>query len=117
MAANKLTEALDVYIYEVLPITNNCLELYQKLIDEQVTLSTELTRDNTSKGPMYTSIILAVISVIIAFLISRGISGYIHRNFTLLVNYIGRMEKAISTSELTIPLRMNSVRSLIQPLR
>ncbi len=93
VAANKLTEALDVYIYEVLPITNNCLELYQKLIDEQVTLSTELTRDNTSKGPMYTSIILAVISVIIAFLISRGISGYIHRNFTLLVNHIGRMEK------------------------
>lgn len=93
VAANKLTEALDVYIYEVLPITNNCLELYQKLIDEQVTLSTELTRANTSKGPMYTSIILAVISVIIAFLISRGISGYIHRNFTLLVNYIRRMEK------------------------
>lgn len=93
VAANKLSEALDVYIYEVLPITNRCLELYQKLIDEQVTLSTELTRANTSKGPMYTSIILAVISVIIAFLISSGISGYIHRNFTLLVNYIGRMEK------------------------
>lgn len=93
VAANKLSEALDVYIYEVLPITNNCLELYQKLIDEQVTLSTELTRANTSKGPMYTSIILAVFSVIIAFLISRGISGYIHRNFTLLVNYISRMEK------------------------
>ena len=93
VVANKLTEALDVYIYEVLPITNNCLELYHKLIDEQVTLSTELTRANTSKGPMYTSIILAVISVIIAFLISSGISGYIHRNFTLLVNYIGRMEK------------------------
>ena len=92
VAANKLTEALDVYIYEVLPITNRCLELYQKLIDEQVTLSTELTRANTSKGPMYTSIILAVISVIIAFLISRGISGYIHRNFTLLISYIGRME-------------------------
>lgn len=93
VAANKLSEALDVYIYEILPITNNCLELYQKLIDEQVTLSTELTRANTSKGPMYTSIILAVISVIIAFLISSGISGYIHRNFSLLVNYIGRMEK------------------------
>lgn len=93
VAANKLSEALDVYIYEVLPITNNCLELYQKLIDEQVTLSTELTRANTSKGPMYTSIILAVISVIIAFLISSGISGYIHRNFSLLVNYIGRMGK------------------------
>lgn len=93
VAANKLSEALDVYIYEVLPITNNCLELYQKLIDEQVTLSTELTRANTSKGPMYTAIILAVISVIIAFLISSGISGYIHRNFSLLVNYIGRMEK------------------------
>lgn len=93
VAANKLTEALDVYIYEVLPITNRCLELYQKLIDEQVTLSTELTRANTSKGPMYTSIILAVISVIIAFLISRGISGYIHRNFTLLISYIGRKEK------------------------
>lgn len=93
VAANKLTEALDVYIYEVLPITNRCLELYQKLIDEQVTLSTELTRANTSKGPMYTSIILVVISVIIAFLISRGISGYIHKNFTLLVSYIGRMEK------------------------
>ena len=93
VAANKLTEALDVYIYEVLPITNRCLELYQKLIDEQVTLSTELTRANTSKGPMYTSIILAVISVIIAFLISRGISGYIHRNFTLLISYIVRMEK------------------------
>ncbi|MCI6344930.1 MAG: methyl-accepting chemotaxis protein [Succinatimonas sp.] len=93
VAANKLSEALDVYIYEILPITNNCLELYQKLIDEQVTLSTELTRANTSKGPMYTAIILAVISVIIAFLISSGISGYIHRNFSLLVNYIGRMEK------------------------
>ena len=93
VAANKLSEALDVYIYEVLPITNNCLELYQKLIDEQVTLSTELTRANTSKGPMYAAIILAVISVIIAFLISSGISGYIHRNFSLLVNYIGRMEK------------------------
>ena len=93
VAANKLSEALDVYIYEVLPITNNCLELYQKLIDEQVTLSTELTRANTSKVPMYTAIILAVISVIIAFLISSGISGYIHRNFSLLVNYIGRMEK------------------------
>ena len=93
VAANKLSEALDVYIYEVLPITNNCLELYQKLIDEQVTLSTELTRANTSKGHMYTAIILAVISVIIAFLISSGISGYIHRNFSLLVNYIGRMEK------------------------
>lgn len=93
VAANKHSEALDVYIYEVLPITNNCLELYQKLIDEQVTLSTELTRANTSKGPMYTAIILAVISVIIAFLISSGISGYIHRNFSLLVNYIGRMEK------------------------
>lgn len=93
VAANKLSEALDVYIYEVLPITNNCLELYQKLIDEQVTLSTELTKANTSKGPMYTAIILAVISVIIAFLISSGISGYIHRNFSLLVNYIGRMEK------------------------
>lgn len=93
VAANKLSEALDVYIYEVLPITNNCLELYQKLIDEQVTLSTELTRANTSKGPMYTAIILAVISVIIAFLISSGISGYIHRNFSLLVNYIGRMGK------------------------
>lgn len=117
VAANKLTEALDVYIYEVLPITNRCLELYQKLIDEQVTLSAELTRANTSKGPMYTSIILVVISVIIAFLISRGISGYIHKTSPCLSATSAAWKKVISTSELTIPLRMNSVRSLIQPVR
>ncbi len=50
VAANKLTEALDVYIYEVLPITNRCLELYQKLIDEQVTLCNQTYKSQHLKG-------------------------------------------------------------------
>lgn len=93
VSANKLTDALDEYLSDVLPLTNRCLELYQKLIDEQVALSTSITRSNTSKTPMYSSIALTIISVIIALLISKVISGYIQRNFSLLVNYIGRMAK------------------------
>lgn len=93
VSANKLNEALDEYLANVLPITNRCLELYQKLIDEQVSLSTSLTRANTSKTPMYSSITLTIVSVIIALLISKVISGYIQKNFSLLVNYIGRMAK------------------------
>lgn len=91
--ANKISDALDEYIANVLPLTNRSLELYQKLIDEQVSLSTSLTRANTSKTPMYSSIALTIISVIIALLISKVISGYIQSNFSLLVNYIGRMAK------------------------
>ena len=91
--ANKISDALDEYIANVLPLTNRSLELYQKLIDEQVSLSTSLTRANTSKTPMYSSIALTIISVIIALLITKVISGYIQSNFSLLVNYIGRMAK------------------------
>ena len=91
--ANKISDALDEYIANVLPLTNRSLELYQKLIDEQVSLSTSLTRANTSKTPMFSSIALTIISVIIALLISKVISGYIQSNFSLLVNYIGRMAK------------------------
>lgn len=93
VSANKISDALDEYIADVLPLTNKCLELYQKLIDEQVALSTSLTRANTSKTPMYSSIALTIISVIIALIITKVISGYIQRNFSLLVNYIGRMAK------------------------
>ena len=93
VSANKISDALDEYIADVLPLTNRCLELYQKLIDEQVALSTSLTRANTSKTPMYSSIALTIISVIIALIITKVISGYIQRNFSLLVNYIGRMAK------------------------
>ena len=91
--ANKISDALDEYIANVLPLTNRSLELYQKLIDEQVSLSTSLTRAYTSKTPMYSSIALTIISVIIALLITKVISGYIQSNFSLLVNYIGRMAK------------------------
>ncbi|MGN1281554.1 MAG: methyl-accepting chemotaxis protein [Succinivibrio sp.] len=89
--SNKISEAFDEYVENVYPLTQKCLSYYQKLIDEQVSLSTELTNANTSKAPMYSSIILAVISVIIALTISQVLAKYVQNNFSTLSKHLSKM--------------------------
>lgn len=89
--ANKINNAFDEYVQNVYPQTQKCLEYYQKLIDEQVALSTQLTNENTSKAPMYWSIVLAVIAVIIALVISSVLSNYVQNNFNILSKHLSKM--------------------------
>src|SRR5574344_1589649 len=91
--AGKKNEALSAYLNKVFPEVNECLSLYQKLIDEQVSLSSKITSDNTSKGPMYTTIIIAILSILVGLLISNTISGYVKKNFRELKNYNQRIAK------------------------
>lgn len=91
--AGKNNEALSAYLNKVFPEVNECLSLYQKLIDEQVSLSSKITSDNTSKGPMYTTIIIAILSILVGLLISNTISGYVKKNFRELKNYHQRIAK------------------------
>ena len=91
--AGKNNEALSAYLNKVFPEVNECLSLYQKLIDEQVSLSSKITSDNTSKGPMYTTIIIAILSILVGLLISNTISGYVKKNFRELKNYNQRIAK------------------------
>ena len=97
---NKTQEALDEYIADVLPVANDCLFIYQALIDEQVALSTSITQGNTSKGPMYTAIGIAIFAVILALIISKVFSSYIENNFHYLKKYIGLMAKGDFSFEL-----------------
>lgn len=91
--AGKNNEALSAYLNKVFPEVNECLSLYQKLIDEQVSLSSKITSDNTSKAPMYTTIIIAILSILIGLMISNTISGYVKKNFRELKNYNQRIAK------------------------
>ena len=97
---NKTQEALDEYIADVLPVANDCLFIYRALIDEQVALSTSITQGNTSKGPMYTAIGIAIFAVILALIISKVFSSYIENNFHYLKKYIGLMAKGDFSFEL-----------------
>lgn len=91
--AGKKNEALSAYLHKVYPEVNECLSLYQKLIDEQVSLSSKITSDNTSKAPMYTTIIIAILSILIGLMISNTISGYVKKNFRELKSYNQRIAK------------------------
>lgn len=89
----KTAEALDKYLGDIYPIVTECLKGYQVLIDEQVSLSTQITAENTSKSPMYTSITIAIISVIIALVLSNILASYVQNNFKQLINFTVRIAK------------------------
>lgn len=84
--ANKITEARDLYVKDVMGKLNECVGIFEKVIDEQVSISTSIVNSTTSKTPMYISIAITIISIIIGLLISNSLSGYIKHNFTKLID-------------------------------
>lgn len=89
--SNKINEALSVYLKDVRPQTVKCLDLFKKMINEQVSLSTKLTDNNTSKAPMIIAIILAVFGFVVALYLSSILSSYITKNFEKLSSFINNM--------------------------
>lgn len=89
--SNKIDNALSVYLEKVRPHAVLCLDLFKKMINEQVSLSTKLTQDNTSKTPMIIAIVLAVFGFIVALYLSSILSNYITKNFEKLSSYIQTM--------------------------
>ena len=86
--SNKIDNALSVYLEKVRPQAVLCLDLFKKMINEQVSLSTKLTQDNTSKTPMIIAIVLAVFGFIVALYLSSILSNYITKNFEKLTLYL-----------------------------
>ena len=93
VVAGDFDAALDKYLSEVYPVVLRCINQYKSLIDEQVSLSTKLNNDNISKAPMYTSIIIAIISFAIALGLSALLSNYVQVNFKQLTSYTGKIAK------------------------
>lgn len=93
VVAGQFDVALDKYLSDVYPMVLRCLGQYKSLIDEQVSLSTKLNNDNISKAPMYTSIIIAIISFAIALVLSALLANYIQVNFKQLTSYTGKIAK------------------------
>ncbi|MCI5637619.1 MAG: methyl-accepting chemotaxis protein [Succinivibrio sp.] len=93
VVAGDFDAALDKYLSEVYPVVLRCIDQYKSLINEQVSLSTKLNNDNTSKTPMYTSIIIAIISFAIALGLSALLSNYIQVNFKQLTSYTSKIAK------------------------
>lgn len=89
--SNKIDEALSVYLKDVRPQTVKCLDLFKKMINEQVSLSTKLTQDNTSKTPMVIAIVLAIFGFVVALYLSTLLSSYITKNFEKLSSFIHNM--------------------------
>ena len=85
--------ALDLYMKEVNPKFRHCKAIFEELIDEQVSLSTQIVKSNSSETPMYVSIVIAIISIIIGLIISTNLSGYIRRNFDKLIDAMTKMAK------------------------
>ena len=87
----KKDEALDLYIREVNPKFRDCKAIFEQLIDEQVGLSTKIIEGNADKNPMYISICLTVIAVIIGLFLTSNLSGYIKKNFAILSDAMRKM--------------------------
>jgi len=86
-------DALNAYIADVYPKLNECLDLFKKLIDEQVSLSININQSNTSNAPMITSIIMAILAILVAAIMSQMMSKYIGSSFKRLIEYVTRMAK------------------------
>ncbi|MGN0902855.1 MAG: methyl-accepting chemotaxis protein, partial [Succinivibrio sp.] len=91
--AGAIDKALDEYLSKIYPQVNACVDTYQKLIDEQVSLSISITEKGTDKSKMYISIALTIISVIIAMLFSNLLAGYIKFHFNNLTGYMSKMAR------------------------
>ena len=89
--SNKIDEALSVYLKDVRPQTVKCLDLFKRMINEQVSLSTKLTQNNTSKTPMIIAIVLAIFGFVVALYLSTLLSSYITKNFEKLSSFIHNM--------------------------
>lgn len=86
-------QALDAYISVVYPKLNECLSLFKKLIDEQVSLSIKINKNSTSNAPMYTSILMAVLAIAVAAIMSHLMSRYLGASFKKLIDYVTKMAK------------------------
>ena len=83
LTVGKLNESVNIFKQSSIlraTITDKLNDV-SALIDEQVALSTSITQGNTSKGPMYTAIGIAIFAVILALIISKVFSSYIENNF------------------------------------
>ncbi len=89
----KKAEALDLYLKDVNPRFRLCKQIFEHLIDEQVTLSTQIVQANSSKTPMYISIAIAIIAIIIGLIITTNITSYIKNNFSKLIDAMTKMAR------------------------
>ncbi len=83
--------AMRVYLSDVIPIILKCQNEYLALVDIQVNTSIHLAGENTDTGPMFLSIFIAVLSILIGILISSSLSKTINRNFAIMGSYAGKM--------------------------
>jgi methyl-accepting chemotaxis protein len=88
---NKKDKALDLYLKDVNPKFRNCKVLFEHLIDEQVSLSTQIVQKNSSKTPMYISIAIAIIAILIGLIITTNLTSYIKNNFAVLIDAMKKM--------------------------
>ncbi len=84
-------KALDLYLRDVNPKFRHCKEIFEHLIDEQVTLSTQIVQENSSKTPMYISIAIAIVAILIGLLITTNLTSYIRDNFSVLIDAMKKM--------------------------
>jgi methyl-accepting chemotaxis protein len=87
----KKNEALDLYLKDVNPKFRNCKVLFEHLIDEQVALSTQIVQKNSSKTPMYISIAIAIVAILIGLIITTNLTSYIKNNFSVLIDAMNKM--------------------------
>lgn len=88
---NNIHDATDTYVEDVMPKLRECKGIFKDLIDEQVAISTQIVNSTTSKTPMYISITIAVISIIIGLLISNSLAKYIKHNFLKLIDAMDKI--------------------------
>lgn len=88
---NNIHDATDTYVEDVMPKLRECKGIFKDLIDEQVAISTQIVNSTTSKTPMYISITIAVISIIIGLLISNSLAKYIKHNFSKLIDAMDKI--------------------------
>lgn len=88
---NNIHDATDTYVEDVMPKLRECKGIFKDLIDEQVAISTQIVNSTTSKTPMYISITIAVISIIIGLLISNSLTKYIKHNFSKLIDAMDKI--------------------------
>lgn len=88
---NNIHDATDTYVEDVMPKLRECKGIFKDLIDEQVAISTQIVNSTTSKTPMYISITIAVISIIIGLSISNSLAKYIKHNFSKLIDAMDKI--------------------------
>ncbi len=91
VASDKISVAMQIYLTDIFPDMNNCLNLFADLLDEQVAVTKAIAKQNTDKTGMYISIIIVIVSILIGVIMAVSLSNFVKKNFSKMSEYMRLM--------------------------